>query len=62
VLRAAFISLSESKSIRSAAEKTWIGARQRDSRRKASGRRRVLSKAGFLGTLANGSNTLPDYV
>jgi proline dehydrogenase len=35
VLRAAFISLSESKSIRSAAEKTWIG--QRLSRRFVAG-------------------------
>src|SRR5947209_13066884 len=35
VLRAAFISLSESKSLRSAAEKTWIG--QRLSRRFVAG-------------------------
>src|ERR1041385_9137694 len=35
VLRAAFISLSESKSLRSAAEKTWVG--QRLSRRFVAG-------------------------
>ena len=35
MLRAAFISLSESKSLRSAAEKTWIG--QRLSRRFVAG-------------------------